>query len=432
MNNKFLWGAATSAFQIEGGIRNDMTDWEEQGNFRRNGENPLYGKAANHWENWKADFDLLKILNLNAYRFSVEWARLQPQPGSWDNHALDTYERMLDRLLELDITPMLTLHHFTHPTWFHAKSPWHSDASVAMFIEFVAGVVERLGDRVNLFVTFNEPLVWLLAAYGDAKFPPGFRDLQMLMDSLRNMLIAHKQAYSLIHQKNPQAQVGIAKNMIAFEPLQPANPFEKKVTQWADRIYNDMIPEAFQTNQLVFRFPFLFDYNREVPLDNCVDFWGVNYYYRLFLYLKLSTKQPVGMKFQELAGQGTSDLGWENYAQGLLHSLDRMAKSGKDLYITENGIADADDQHRDSFIRNHLQVVENARETGLPLKGYFHWSLIDNYEWLEGDAAKFGLVEVRKEDGYRRVIRESAWQFAQLIAESVNKEIPEQQLITTE
>ncbi|MGB5138852.1 MAG: family 1 glycosylhydrolase, partial [Candidatus Zixiibacteriota bacterium] len=188
IDREFLWGVSTSAFQIEGQIENDITDWEKLGRFRTGGEDPLYQRAADHWQRWEQDFGLLKSLGVNSYRFSVEWARIEPERGKFDAAALDQYSRMLDRLLELGITPMLTLHHFTHPTWFHHETPWHSPESVDAFTEFSRRVIERLGVRVPLFITINEPMVWLLAGYLDAKFPPGERDVHRLADALHNML----------------------------------------------------------------------------------------------------------------------------------------------------------------------------------------------------------------------------------------------------
>ncbi len=178
-NGQFLWGVATSAYQIEGGIQNDHNcETRSRLLMQRHSQVLEAGIAADHWNRWNADFDLLPQLGVNSYRFSIEWARLEPEPGRYDEAAFAAYRSMIDSLLARGITPMVTLHHFTHPAWFHKLSPWHEDSSIERFQAFVEEVSRRLLKRVPYVITFNEPLVWLLAGYGDAKFPPFQRNLR--------------------------------------------------------------------------------------------------------------------------------------------------------------------------------------------------------------------------------------------------------------
>ncbi len=391
---KFLWGVATSAFQIEGFLRNDMTEWETQGGFRQGGKDPRYADAAAHWRLWEKDFSRLTELGVNAYRFSMAWGRIEPHRGQFDAAAMAQYDRMVDRLLEMQITPMLTLHHFTHPAWFHHETPWHTPEAVDTFCGFAEKIVNRFGDRIHLFVTLNEPLVWLLAAYGDGKFPPGEKDPEKLGPALKHMLEAHGRVYDLIKARNPDAQAGIAKNLIVFRPERLWHPLDHGINFLIHRFYNRMIFDAFRTNLLKIRFPFLVNYQEKLALKNRIDFWGINYYYRLHTHFSSDINRPMLLNFIDREGLGMSDLGWEIYPAGLWEAIQWVRRTGKPFYITENGIADAGDRLRQDFIQRHLKIAEQAVEAGYPLHGYFHWSLLDNYEWLEGNSARFGLYAV--------------------------------------
>jgi len=417
----FLWGVSTSAFQIEGDTINDMTEWEGSGGFHQNGKNPLYKNAARHWKMWEDDYRLLKELSVNAYRFSMEWGRIQPEPGKYSRKALDQYSRMVDRLLELQITPMLTLHHFTHPVWFHKKTPWHTPESIGSFLQFAEKLVKRFADRISLFITFNEPLVWALAAYGDAKFPPGEKNLARVMDALFNMLQAHRQTYDLIKGYNPEAQIGIAKNFIIFSPQRRWHPFDSGLNNLIHFFYNIMVLEAFKINRLRFKFPALLYFDKPIALDDCIDFWGINYYYRMHVKFRLNLKLPFQIDSIHRSGEGMSDLNWEIYSKGLWQVLKWVRPTGKPIYITEHGIADAEDYKRLHYLKSVLQILQEAKEKGYPIKGYFHWSLMDNYEWLEGSAAKFGLYEVDYNNGYKRILRQSGKHYSEFI-EAYKKE----------
>jgi beta-glucosidase len=414
----FLWGVATSAFQIEGQVENDMTEWERTGRFQRDGRNPRYDDAANHWERWEEDFRLLCDLGVNAYRFSVEWARIEPRRGCLCQSALDQYSRMVDKLLEYSISPMITLHHFTHPTWFHDLTPWHHPESVEAFASFVEVVARKLADRVNLFVTLNEPLAWVLAAYGDAQFPPGEKNIIRMMDALRNLLEAHRRAYDIVKNSNPVSAVGIANNFIVFKPARSWNPLDRGLTKLLHGFYNVMILEAFRTNRLHYRFPMLLNYDQPVRLDDRIDFWGVNYYYRAHVRFQFNRTRPFNLLFLNRSGEGITDLGWETYSEGLLLTLRLVSQTEKPMYITENGIATTDDCKRIEFIRLHLDHVSGAVAEGLDVRGYFHWSLLDNYEWLVGNSARFGLFSVDFGNGLERKPTEAGKYYARLISQA--------------
>jgi len=418
---KFFWGVATSSFQIEGNIENDFTKWELEGKFNRNGLNPVYDNGANHWLMWEQDFELLKLLEVNAYRFSIEWARIQPEPKTFSEKAIDQYERMIDTLLENSIEPFLTLHHFTHPVWFHDKSPWHSDESIEVFLEFVNKILNRFRDRIKYWISFNEPLVWTMAAYGEGNFPPGYKDLNIMMIALANILEAHSKVYDLIKSNISNSNIGIANNFIVFKKERDWFLLDRAVRNKIHKFYNLMIPDAFITNKLIASIPPLLKFEKEIKLDNKIDFWGINYYYRLFTKFKLSLTNP----FYFYTKHPETDTGWEIYPKGLYKIIKKLSKYGKPLIITENGIAINNEEIRKKFLKKHLKYLFKAINKGIDVRGYFYWSLLDNYEWLFGKSKRFGLVFVDYEKDFNRIPKESFYFYKNLI-ETYNKKFNEQ------
>jgi len=421
-NKDFLWGVATSAFQIEGSIQNDMTDWENRGRFRVDGKNPLIGQATDHWNRWEEDFELLRDLGVNSYRFSLEWARIEPEPGRFDRAAIDQYGRMIDRLRRYNVTPMVTLHHFTQPGWFHEHSPWHEPRSIVSFMDYVRHVSPLILKGVDFVVTINEPLVWGLAAYGEPKFPPGEANWQLLMESFRNMLLAHREAYDYIKNLSPKTQVGLAHNFISFKRAPYGHYFDLGVKRLIHNFYNRMIIKAFMSNRLQVKFPLVLNYDESIPLDNKIDFWGVNYYYRLHVRFRLDLRQPFDLlSIPRSSGEGQSDLGWEIYPRGLYKVCRWLKDTGKPIYITENGIAVQDDNRRLEFLKSHLKMLEKARHENPMIRGYFHWSLLDNYEWLEGTSARFGLYHVDYDNDLKRSLKPSGIFYRDYIKEASEK-----------
>ena len=413
--NKFFWGVASSAFQIEGQIENDMTEWERIGKFRQNGKNPIYDTATNHWDLWEQDFDLLKQLNVNAYRFSIEWARIEPEQGQIDQSALKKYHKMINKLTDLKIEPILTLHHFTHPKWFHETSPWHEPESIENFVNYARLIIENLAEKISWYITFNEPLVWLLAAYGDAKFPPGEKDFNKLMQALSNMLKAHQKLYDIIKKINPKARVGIAKNFIIFKPNNKYNIFDIALNNLAHSFYNEMLLKVFQTNRLQFNFPLFFSHDEYLPLKNTLDFIGINYYYRMHTNFKLHLKNFIDLGFKQNRKFGNSDLDWETYPKGISKVIKWVSYLEIPIMITENGVAAEDDNKRIKYLKWHLNKIEKNLKKGKNIIGYFHWAFLDNYEWLEGKSARFGLVHVDYKNNFERSIKKSGQYYATYI-----------------
>jgi beta-glucosidase len=381
----FLWGVATSAFQLEGSPNADWTSWDEILSM-----NPALTK---HYELYREDLALLKNLGVNAYRFSLEWSRIQPREGVWDERAVAHYQEIINILGRDNIQPMVTLHHFTHPLWFIKKYPWHSDASVEKFLRYVEKVLPSLKD-VRYWITFNEPYVLVLAGYFEGCTPPAIRNVPLGIRALTNILKAHAAAYDIIHAKYPDAQVSVAHNMAALAPWKRWNPLDKILARLAKHFYNHSLLDAFHSGILRINFPFEKEQEIPVPIKNKLDFFGVNYYTRIHLRFNPFKKMGTEMRHLDIEGRGLTDMGWEIHPRGLEKVLRYASRLNVPLIITENGIATRDSQKKIKFMKEHIDVVERCRERGMDIRGYFYWSLIDNYEWLQGLDARFGLYRV--------------------------------------
>lgn len=386
-----LWGTAVSHYQVEGGDDCDWTDWELAGKTR--GE-PC-GSAVDAWNRYEGDASLAAAAGANAFRFSVSWSRIERTPGDFDERALERYRRLADHLVRIGLEPAVTLFHYTHPRWFHELTPWTSTASVDAFARFTRRVVEALGSAVRLYVPLNEPLVFMLAGYYDGQIPPGHKAPREARRVFDNLLAAHTAAAAVIRELQPRAAVGIAHNMMAFAPDRPRHPLDRMLAGLADRCYNRGILEAFATGRWNFLLPpGTRIRGRRDDLPSSLDFFGVNYYSRLHLRCPGRERWVGDFAYRDASGHGLTDNGWEIVPAALETMLREASAAGFPLVITENGLADADDRLRPMFLRAHAEAIERVEQRGVPVHGYFHWSLVDNYEWLDGFGPKFGLYAV--------------------------------------
>lgn len=410
----FLFGVATSAYQIEGDNYCDWTEWERKRRFFRKSKLSSCGKAADHWKRYIEDFFLLKELGVNAYRFSVEWSRIEPKPGEWNEDALQRYLDMVVLLKKLNIKPMVTLHHFTNPIWLHTDFPWYSEKSIERFEKFAEKVVLTLKDYVKYWITFNEPIVFLIWGYIDGKMPPGLKSLKRAYHALKNMLLAHKCAYDIInHFCGSDAKVSIAHNMMQVTPAFRFNPLDRLLCSHIDRFYNWMLVDAFAQNEIDFSFPTTRKRTIKLNLKDTINFWGINYYTRM--HFRFSLSKPLLFSFvpKRRPEHNLSDIGWEIFPEGMEPVLKKVySKLSLPIIITENGIADRKDEKRISYIKAHLEVLKKCQKN-IPIKGYFYWSFLDNYEWLSGFKPRFGLFEVDY-DTLKRTKRKSAFFFSGL------------------
>jgi beta-glucosidase len=381
----FLWGVATSAFQLEGSPHADWATWDE-----RVGSNPC---ITNHYALYKEDLKLLKEIGVTAYRFSLEWSRIQPREDAWDGEAIAHYQEIVDILRDYGIEPMITLHHFTHPRWFIERYPWHKPASREKFLRFVEMMVSTI-KGVRYWVTFNEPYVILLGGYLEGCMPPGLKDVKRSLLALKNIFTCHGKAYDIIHAYVPDAMVSVAHNMSVFAPWKKWSPLDRLLTKTAKYFYNHSLIDAFRTGTFIIKFPFSRAVEIEVPIKDKLDFFGVNYYTRIHLRFNPFKKMGVELRHLDLGGYGLTDLGWEIHPGGLEKVLRYASRLRKPLIITENGIATHDSQEKMKYMKRHIDVVEKSLKSGLDVRGYFYWTLIDNYEWLQGLDVRFGLYRV--------------------------------------
>lgn len=391
----FLLGCATSAYQVEGGIENDWSAWADSGQIKT----PC-GSAVEHWLRWKEDFDLLGDLGAGAYRFSVEWARVEPEPGVFDEAALAQYGQMAKDLRSRGIEPCVSLLHFTHPPWFHRLCPWHdlNGDAPAQFARFVERVVRALDGAVEMFTVLNEPGVWLSAAYVGAAIPPGFASFTKLASAGAQLLRAHAAAARVIRAHVPTAKIGVAHNVLRFQPDRAGHPADQIAARYVAQAFNHALPRAFTTGK--WQLGLLPGVRKSFDLPEVIgslDFLGVNYYSRVFVRPRLRPQPAVDLVYEDREGFGVTDLGWEVYPQGMQDTLREMSKYGLPMYVTENGIDDRSDTRRSAYLYDHLAEVLRARRDGIDVRGYFHWSLLDNYEWLEGFEPQFGLYRVDRE-----------------------------------
>jgi beta-glucosidase len=356
----FLWGAATAAHQIEG--NNVNSDWwraEQAGMLPHTSE-----IACDSWNCWSDDVRLLTDLGLNAYRLSVEWARIEPRPGQFDQTALDAYRRQLEALRQAGIEPMLTLHHFTSPHWLADLGGWSSPDVVPRFAEYASRVGREFGDLVRWWITINEPSILGFKAYIEGSWPPHQPwNLRGYVRLLRHAARGHIRARRALLAERPDALASMA---FAIWPMQAArrwSPIDQLMARLGDWLWQGRILARSLAS---------------------LDWIGVNYYSRTWVGWPWPAT-PLG------SGERT-DFGWEIYPPGLYAVLRRVGRFGKPVVITENGIADADDRRRAAYIVAHLREVHRAISDGVDVRGYMHWTLLDNFEWSEGFTQRFGLA----------------------------------------
>lgn len=395
----FLWGTTTAAHQVEGGnTNNDWYAWEQQPGRVYGAQTS--GLACDWWNNAEADLARAAAMGQNAHRLSVEWSRIEPREGVWDYAAIDRYRALLRFLRDHHLQPMVTLHHFTTPLWLAERGGWENPQIISHFERFAAKVVRALGEFCHLWITLNEPVIyavlgWLGGVPRDenrpqSTFPPGKHDLLLTFRVLENLFLGHAAAYRALHRGQPSAKVGVAHNMPYIVPFRQS-PLDRLATWQPLRILTWGGPEATEHG----RIPRLFGVRYVKELDNTTDFLGVQYYQRISMAFDLTSPRTLFAQNKLSPDSTVSDLGHsEIHPEGLYHLLRRAARYRKPIYITENGIADASDTYRPAFLADHLRQVWMAIRDGVPVKGYFHWTLTDNFEWAEGWNLRFGLIEV--------------------------------------
>jgi len=416
----FLFGTATSATQIEGGCAtSDWYDFAKKPGRIRRGESP--DVACDGWHRWPEDVALQRALGLGAYRLSIEWARIEPRPGEIDRAALDTYRRMLGALRDAGIEPMVTLHHFTLPRWLGERGGILAGAFAERFAAFARVAADALGDLCRLWITINEPNVLAAHAYLLGVWPPARKSALDAVRAHYRLLEGHVAAYrALKDARGDAASAGVAHHLRITEPERPARMGDRAAARAFAHVFNDAFALATCEGRMYGALDALFrgrDGFRVTDARRTQDFFGINYYSRDVVRLSLRHAAELFVARAVPPGSEVSDLGWEVYPEGLGMLVRRWAaRSGLPVYVTENGIADATDSKRGPFLVRHLAELARAVADGVAVRGYFHWSLLDNFEWAEGYRPRFGLVEVDYATQERRP-RDSARLYARIARE---------------
>lgn len=396
----FFWGASTASHQVEGGNHNDWTVWElahaqelAQTAHQRQGwlpgwedikkqaekpENYVSGKGVRHYEMYKEDFKLAKKLNLNAFRFGIEWARLEPKEGKWDEKAVEHYRDYIRELRKNGLEPFLNIWHWTMPVWFMEKGGFAKRENLKYFDRFVQKIADEYADDLTYIITLNEPNVYASHAYGNGVRPPQERNIAKAVWVYWNLVSAHKRSYRILKHKNKSLMIGIAAQLANIQAKRPSNLIDTISTKFMRYVWNWWFLNRIRRQQ---------------------DFVGFNYYFTDYYrnFRRDNPEVPV------------NDLGWYMEPEGLYPLLLRAWKHyRKPVIVTENGVADEQDQYRQWWLEETIVAMEKALSEGVQVAGYLHWSLLDNFEWESGWWPKFGLISVNRQQGMLREVRPSA------------------------
>jgi beta-glucosidase len=386
----FIWGCGTSPTQVEGETVNEWADFAA-----KDGTTP--GDGPRHWRRYRFDFKCIGDMNLNAYRLGFDWGRLQKAPYEpLEREASLRYMEMLAELRSLGVEPFLTLFHFACPRWMAHRGGWHNKEAPHWFADFADRLAEMTDGEVRFWITHNEPIVYTFMSYILGEFPPqqwGRYDRAWTV--LRNMVKGHELAMEKIRHHCPEAQIGITKHFKRFMPLRRWHPIDQ-TSSWVARQ--------------------LFDRWGLKRFKHC-DFVGVNYYGRLRMKGFGGVSPLTGISEEELEQHGAScDDMWEQDPAYLAKCLGEVSRrTGLPIYITENGVATMDEELRQKYLSEHLSALAEAIGKQVDVRGYFYWSLIDNFEWSEGMTKRFGLVSVDfVDENRRREIRPTGRHYARI------------------
>ncbi len=401
----FLWGASTAAHQVEGNNHNQWSVWELENAKTRaaqaafqldefpnwsaikaqatDPDNYVSGALADHYTRYEEDFAMLSAMHMNAYRFSIEWSRIEPQEGQWDAAEIAHYKQYIRALKKRDIEPVMTLFHFTLPIWFAEKGGFSKRANIQYFVRFAEKIVSEIGPDVRYIITINEPEVYAYESYAGHDWPPAESSRLKMWRVLNNLAVAHKRVAKRLHAMNRRYKVSFADNVTFYYPGDDAR---------LSHLSADFI-QYWANHYVVRKF-----------VKSC-DFLGVNYYF---------THRFYGYRIHD-PEEKVSDLHWDMHPGDIEYVLERLQRDYKlPIMITENGLADENDQYRRWWLEETIKAMQRAMKGGVKLIGYLHWSLMDNFEWAYGKWPRFGLAAVDYKTG-KRTLRPSALWFGRVI-----------------
>lgn len=397
----FYWGGSTASHQVEGGNHNQWSVWELQ-NARHlaktaklrlswmpswdqikdqaeDPENYISGRGVDHYRLYKQDFAMARKLNLNALRFGIEWSRIEPEEGQWDQLEIDYYKRYILEMKSQGLEPFLNIWHWTLPVWFTEKGGFKNRKNIKFFERFVQKISDELLDNVEYVITLNEPNVYASFGYLIGEWPPEEKNIASFLRVYMNLVTSHRRAYKILKTAHPSLQVGAAPQLGNIQAKRPHSFIDSTVTRFMRYSWNWWFVKRINKYQ---------------------DFVGFNYYFTDY-YKGPHRKNPQVM---------INDMGWYMEPEGLYPLLVRAhARYNKPIIVTENGVADMNDEYRQWWIEQSMVAMERAISEGVDVRGYMHWSLLDNFEWKYGWWPKFGLIEVDRKTMHRKPRPSAVW-----------------------
>ncbi len=392
----FLWGTSSAAHQVEGDNRNcDWWEWEQQPRRIANGDSSAI--ACDHYRRYREDIALLRELNQNAHRLSIEWSRIEPSEGVFDARQIRHYRDVLGELREQSILPMVTLHHFTSPLWFVRKGGWASRDAARGFLPFVHRLVDELGDLVGLWCTINEPSIYAANGWITGEFPPGHHgDLAAQYRVTRNLYRAHELAYAAIKRRRPDTPVGLSHHKFLFLPASGAR--RDRVAARAAQTVVDRWPVAPGRLQRI--------------VEASSDYIGIAHYWAQLA--AFDPRRPRDQFVRRFNPPGrVTEMGFVSDPSWMRGVLSELRRYRKPVYITENGLATEDDSWRELYLAKVLGEVHQAIDDSVDVRGYFHWTNMDNFEWARGYTCHFGLISVDR-NTQERTIKASGRAYARI------------------
>lgn len=419
LGEDFLWGVSVSAYQVEGGNHNQWSEWEEEHahilaakaekqygwlpnwtDIKKQAQDPsnyINDRGVDHYRRYGQDFDIARKLNFNAFRFGVEWSRIEPEEGQFNQAAIDHYKDYIHGLKKRGLQPVITLWHWTAPVWFERKGGFTKRRNIDYFVRFVDRIAEELVEPSGWVLTINEPNSYVGMSFMEGQWPPGKRSPVLAIRVFYNLAVAHRRVYRLLKDRYPHLNISVAHQCNNNRPKRPHSPGDRLIAALANYSWNWWYLNRIKRH---------------------MDFIGFNYYFTDYW---LASRNPVRRKKGEPTDRGPekwhqhnpagplNDLGWYMEPKGLYRVIMEVSRRYKlPIIITETGVADTNDQYRKWWLEETLAALTKANSRGANVIGYFHWSLLDNFEWSQGWWPKFGLVKVDREHGLVRTIRPSA------------------------
>ena len=439
----FLWGSATASYQIEGAVKEGgrgETIWDRFSHTpgkvyqNQNGDT-----ACDHYHRYRQDIQLMKEIGLRSYRFSIAWSRIFPSGGGKINTpGLDFYQHLVDELLAAGIIPMITLYHWDLPQSLQDRGGWANRDTVKYYVDYAATMFDKLADRVRLWITHNEPWVVAFVGHDDGVHAPGIRDRKTALQVSHNLLLSHARASILFDEfRGEDNQIGITLNLSPAYPDTDspedelaARYYDGMQNRWfLDPVFTGSYPEdMFEVYQKQYDAPTVEPEDLNAFRKSRIDFLGVNYYMRKIVRRSEKQEDLFAEVRPDYQGVRFTEMDWEIHPEGLYELLTRVQRDYDPpiVYVTENGIAcpdqvDSDGQIRDNdridYLRSHFSAAYRALQEGVKLKGYYVWSLIDNFEWAFGYSKRFGVVYVDYKS-QARIPKSSANWYREVIANS--------------